>query len=131
MKIKTTLFVIIIILAAISMPLFSFAKPIVPCGEALGCNFDALGTLLLNIMNFAIAIGLIVSALVFAWAGMVYLTSGGDAGKIQEAHEMFQKVLVGFVLSLSAFAIVEIILVALKIDGHGTTIFDRVNNVLF
>lgn len=66
-----------------------------------------------NLLRFA----LIFVVIIFAYAGFTYLTSGGSASKIEKAHNMLIKAVVGFVIVLSAFLIVELIANILGLDS--------------
>lgn len=87
----------------------------IPCGNNIGnmCEFKHLIILAQNIMNFMILITLPLAAIGFAWAGWLYLSAGGNSGKITQAHEIFKKVFWGFVFVLSAWLIVYTITNAL------------------
>lgn len=86
--------------------------PIVPC-TGVDCNFCALVTLGANLIMFMAYISIPLAVFAFVWAGFKYLTSGGDQGKISQAHNIFKKVVIGLVLTLGAALIVHVIIVAL------------------
>lgn len=91
---------------------------IVPCAGA-DCNACDLVTLAQNIINFAVYISIFVATLMFVWAGFLYITAGGDSGKIKNAHMLFWKVLVGMVIVLAAWLIVDAIMkVLFNDDGY-------------
>jgi hypothetical protein len=46
----------------------------------------------------------------FAWAGVLYFTSGGNPTNITRAHGIFRSVIIGFVIALSAWLVVQTIL---------------------
>ncbi|MES2087477.1 MAG: pilin [Patescibacteria group bacterium] len=73
------------------------------------CGFQHIITLINKIANYLIVLGAAVSALAFAWAGFLMMTAGGEMGKIEHAKEIFGKVLVGFLIMLSAWLIVHAI----------------------
>lgn len=73
------------------------------------CGFTDFIRLIKGIADFLIVLGVAVAALVFAWAGFLYLTAAGNMHKIEEAHGLFGKVLIGFLLMLSAWLIVNTI----------------------
>ncbi len=90
---------------------------IIPCGnassgssaETIGqqeCNFQDLLALGQNIIKTLVKISIPVAAIAFAWAGFLYLSSGGDTSKIKQAKEVFWKVLWGFIFILTAWLIV-------------------------
>jgi hypothetical protein len=92
-------------------------------GPALpACNFNALMTLMGNIMVFAIDLGLAAVSIAFAYAGFLYITSNGDSGKVKQAHEIFRKVVIGAFIALSATVLVNLLLSELHINQ---TILER------
>jgi hypothetical protein len=101
-----------------ALPLISYAAGLVPCGGKGEdqCKYEHFTQLIVNVVNFAIQLGIAFSAVVFAWAGWLYMTSGGDEGKLKEAHELFIKVLWGFLFALGAFLIVQLITKSLGLD---------------
>ena len=81
-------------------------KQIVPCG-GVDCRVCDLATLAQNLINTGIFIVIFLSAILFAYAGFVYLSAYGDEGKIKKAHEIFSDVAIGLVIILSAWLIVD------------------------
>lgn len=109
------LFILIVI------PIFANAADpvsIIPkgsCGETLPgggvnreCGYYDLLKLVNNIINWIIMISAPVAAGVFAWAGIVYMTTG-VADKKSYAKSMMSKVFTGFVVILAAWIIVNTI----------------------
>jgi len=120
-KIKTLISILTILIFVI--PILSIAADeIVPCGghifnekgEIIGeqpaCGYDQLILLVKNIINWIIKISSPIAAGVFAWAGIKYMISGASPSQKSEAKEMMRKVLIGFILILSAWLIVTSIL---------------------
>lgn len=126
-------FLPILILFVLLIPVFVNADSIIPCGgyilDANGnktgdqppCDFDYLMKLVNNIINWIIVISAPIAAGVFAWAGILYMTTG-VADKKSEAKEMIQKVFIGFVVILSAWIIVGTIIKALLKDPKSVPI---------
>ncbi len=91
---------------------------LVPCGgvtagNALGateCGLCDLVTLSQNIINFLLMLTVPLSVGLFAWAGVLYFTSGGNPTNITRAHGIFRSVIIGFVIALSAWLVVQTIL---------------------
>ncbi len=92
---------------------------LVSCGNssdpraATACNLCDIGQLIQNIINFLILLSIPLSAALFAWAGILYFTAGGDHHKIDHAHKIFKAVFVGFVLVVTAYLIVQTLLTAI------------------
>src|SRR3989344_5791287 len=90
---------------------------IVPCSGP-DCNFESLLRLARNIIDFLIVVSLPLTGISFIYAGFLYITAGGNEGKNKKNHDIFWKVLWGFVFLLSAWLIVQTILAALLKDAY-------------
>ena len=77
------------------------------------CGFDQLVALGNSIISFLIKIGASLGAVSFAYAGWLYVTSGGDSGAVSKAKDIFWKVVLGFIFMLSAWLLIKLILVSL------------------
>jgi len=116
------IFALSLLLAIIIIPLFVSADqtPIVSkdCGVVTNgqinreCGYADLLALVNSIINWIIIISVPVAAGVFAWAGIIYMTTG-VSDKKSKAKEMLQKVFIGFVFILAAWIIVGTIVKAL------------------
>lgn len=78
---------------------------LVPC-NGVNCDFNALMTLVNRVISFILYVSIPLAAISFSYAGYLYLSAAGDTGKIESAHEIFKKVLIGFIFILSAWLIV-------------------------
>jgi len=105
------------------VPFFSiqlaFAQPLVPKCANDSCGFNDLITLIKNITNFLLILAVPISAILFAYAGFLYIFARGDTGKITKAHGIFWDVFVGLVFMASAWLIVKIIVDTLDPEGKG------------
>lgn len=112
-KIVKQLAIGLLALLVVVIPAFAFAQGggLVPCGEGGNqCEFNDLIVLVNNIINFLIkSIALPVSALLFAWAGFLYLTATEDEKQVQKAHGIFMNVFVGLVVTLAAWLIINLV----------------------
>lgn len=106
---------------------FAAAQGLVPCGTASGaqnymqataCNLCDLGRLVQGIINFLIGLAIPAAALLIAWAGVLYFTAGGDTGKYAKAIGIFKHVILGFVLALTGWLIVQTVLYAVFKDSY-------------
>ncbi len=70
-----------------------------------------------NVLNFIIFLGIIISAIMFAYAGFLYTTAAGDKGKVGKAHTIFGAVAIGILITLSAWLLVNTLLDALTGEG--------------
>lgn len=108
----------------ISFPFIALAKGLVPdCGVFNGdsiekCDFDDLMTLfntLINYLLFVIATPL--AALIIVYAGVLYLFDGGNSSQVKKAKQILINVVFGYVIALSAWLIVKMILKSLGFEG--------------
>jgi len=106
---KTTFFVIanIVLLPA---TLFAAESKLIPC-DGPNCDFNALMLLVKNVITYLMIISVPLAAIAFSYAGFLYLTAAGDSGKVKQAHGIFTKVAIGFIMVLAAWVIVHEIVV--------------------
>lgn len=121
-KISIITFFSLMIFSMSAMPLVVSAvakepSGLVPCGnvssgadvkeiQAQECNFNDLLALGTNIIKYLVLVSIPLAAISFAWAGFLYLSSGGSEDKAKKAKEIFWKVLTGFLFVLTAWLIV-------------------------
>lgn len=105
------------------------ASGLVPCGTqsvngvvSNPCGWNDFMILITNITNYLIILGAGVSALAFGYAGFLMLTASGEMGKIEEARAIFKKVVIGFLIMLSAWLIVHTIESAFVINDSFTSL---------
>mgnify|MGYP003521037636 FL=1 len=101
-------------------PAFTSAEPLIPCdgGPTNGCDFDDLMALINTVIDFLIFdLALPIAAVVIAYAGFLFLTSGDDSGKRTKAKKMLVNIVIGLVLALASWLIVQTILLSLGYDG--------------
>ncbi len=76
--------------------------------DAAGCNNGStLPGVIVNILNAIILVGGIVAAVFIVVGGFNYMTSAGDAGKVAKAKNTIIYALIGLVVCVLAFAIVN------------------------
>ncbi len=115
-KLRLPLFLLLLPLLFVPFALFAAdtSSGLVVCGNGPGaaqCTFaDAVNEVkvIINFLLFKIAAPL--AAVMFAYAGFLYVTNGGNESKIKEAHEIFWNVFIGLVIALSAWLLVNFIL---------------------
>ena len=90
----------------------SWGRGIVPCGNPgqEACQACHLVQLAENIVNFFIYFSIAVATLMFAWAGILYVSSSTNPKNIETAHSIFWSVFVGLIIVLSAWLIVDVIM---------------------
>lgn len=83
--------------------------PLVPCDgpECQACHVVELGQ---NILNFLVAIAAFVAVLIFSYAGILMLTAAGNEGQISKARGMFGNVVIGIIIVLAGWLIVDTVM---------------------
>ena len=111
-------------------PGISPSKGLVPCGgytyDAAGnvtgnqpeCDFNYLLIMTKNIITFLFYFSTAIAAAAFAVAGFKYVTAQGNTGQITQAHSIFKNVVVGLIIALSGWLLINTILSALVEPGY-------------
>ena len=60
-----------------------------------------------NIVQFLIVIAIVVSVVFMIWGGIIWITSGGDKGKVEQARSAITGAIIGLLIALLAYAIVS------------------------
>jgi hypothetical protein len=108
---------VIVILPSITYGQSASYSGLVPCGvssnplDATECQACHLVSLAQNVIMFLIGLSIPIAALMFAWAGILYFTSGaGGSENISRAKKIFSTTLFGFVLAITAWLIINTLL---------------------
>lgn len=81
--------------------------------EAAGCNddtADALPGLIVGIINGIIAVSGLVAVIFVVIGGINYMTSAGDANKLQKAKQTILYAVIGMTIAVLSFAIVNFVI---------------------
>ncbi len=85
-----------------------------PTPSGLNCNsWNDLVEVVQFFINYAFVIATILATASFTWAGWLYLTSQGNPGQVSKAHDIFFKVVKGFLFMGLAYLLVRTILVTI------------------
>ncbi len=104
----------------VSVPMITYGA-LVPC-EGAGCSTCHIVTTVNGVVKWLVQIMVVLAGLILAWAGFTMVTSGGSSEKISHAKEMMVNSLIGFIILLSAWLVVDTILKALvgeTLPGYG------------
>lgn len=113
MKMRYALFLSILFL---TVPVAVFAQGLVPC-DGPDCGWGDLLTLGERILDFIIAISITASAVMFAYAGWLFFSDTGNASNVEKGKKIFGAVVIGLIIVLVAWLVVNTILVTLT--GRG------------
>lgn len=84
------------------------------------CDFNALMTLVNNVIQFLLFyLATPLAAIAFSYAGFLLITSGGSEEKLGTAKKIIKNVLIGYVIALAAWLIVNTILTTLGVSSSG------------
>jgi hypothetical protein len=101
------IFVALLAFTLIVLPVVVSAQAPFKVCEGPDCDFNHLVLLVQRVINFLIfTLAFPISALMFAYAGILMLTAGGKEGQIKKAKSVFMGVAIGLVLMLAAWLIV-------------------------
>ena len=129
MKHKISTYIIITILSFIglgSLLIIPSYAATIDCGDntipqsvrdAAGCDnssSNALPTVVQNLLNVVIGITGIIAVIFIIIGGVQYMTSTGDAGKITKAKNTILYAVIGLVVVILAFAIVNFVIANVK-----------------
>ncbi|HED37915.1 MAG TPA: hypothetical protein ENI76_06695 [Ignavibacteria bacterium] len=108
-----------------TLPGVSYAQAggLVPCNGP-DCNLCDVAKLAENSISFIVQISFVISALLFTYAGFLFLTAGADSGKVSSARKIFTNTIIGIVIILTAWLVVNVILTVLT--GQGVNPFTKV-----
>jgi len=81
------------------------------------CSVCDLQKLAQNVLNYFVILVVVVAMLVFTNAGVLYATSSAKPGNIAKAHGMFTSALVGLVVVLGAYLLINTLMWALYEGG--------------
>lgn len=104
-------FIFLILAFTFSFSVFNLASAaIVPCGPGTSkpsCQLCDLITLLKNISNFVITLAGILVVVYLLYGGFLMLTSAGSSKKVEEGRSVMTQAVIGLVIILSAWLIVD------------------------
>lgn len=77
---------------------------------AIDQPLDAAQQLAINVLTIALMVGGYIAVGFVIWGGLQYILAAGDSGKIAGAKTTIQNALIGLLISLSAVAIITLVL---------------------
>jgi len=106
-----TLFIIGFLLLAA----FPVSAGLVPCGGAgqSACTLCDLFVLADNIIDFLVTVSFALAGLMIAFGGILFVAGAGNPGQIQRAKGTITAALIGIIIVLVAWVVIDTILVVL------------------
>jgi lysylphosphatidylglycerol synthetase-like protein (DUF2156 family) len=127
-------FAVVLLTILIIVPNLTFAAswtdPIVQCSGALpgtsidgqsqaACTVCDIAKTAQRLLNTAIYIAVFLSALLFAYAGIIYVTNIANHGEISKAKNIFSNVVIGLVIILASWLVIDTLMKTL-VKGQNT-----------
>ena len=82
------------------------------------CTFDHVLVLINNVVNFLLfKLAVPLAAIVFVYAGVQLITSGGSSEGMQKAKAIFTSTAMGLILAVAAWLIIHTLLTIVGYDG--------------
>ncbi|HNW71788.1 MAG TPA: pilin [Candidatus Paceibacterota bacterium] len=128
MKKTITILSLTLLLGFLIFPAFSFAEETTDlstsgggltaaCPEG-GCGFKELVDVVNKVINYVLfVLAIPIAAIMFAYAGILLITSGGEPSKRTKAKSIFVNVGIGLVVAAAAWLIINTILSIVGFDG--------------
>ncbi len=104
----------------LTLPTLAFGQNRLVSCNGLDCTWCSMVQMIQNLINFAIFLGTMCAALLFMWAGFLYITNGGSTENISKAKRIFKAIVIGFVAILGGWLAVDTIMKAL-VGGQGSS----------
>lgn len=116
MLLLTTVALSGVVTAVVPTTVFAQQSKLVPCEGPDDCKFEQLVELGANVVEFLFELATAIAVIVLAYAGFLYMTAAGNTGKISQAHQLIWYAVIGFLVALSAWLLVEVLMNTLQID---------------
>ena len=99
-----------------SVPMVAAAQSLIPC-SGNDCGTCELVALAQNVVAIIIILSVSIAVLVFMWAGYLMLSAAGSASQIQRGKQVMTDAVIGFVILLCGWLIVDVMLKSLLPGG--------------
>jgi hypothetical protein len=86
-----------------------YAQTFILC-DGNACNACLLVKLANNVIQFLIIIAIFIATIMFMWAGYQFVTAGGNQTQLSNAKKIFTDVLIGILIVLTGFLIVDTVM---------------------
>jgi len=104
--------VLVIVMVTLAIPFTTMAQPaqLVPASCAGGqCGYCDLVTMANSIVQFGIFLAALIAAVMFLYAGWLYLTAVENEGNVTTAKNVLTSVVIGSVIILAAWLVVDVL----------------------
>ncbi|MDD5721483.1 MAG: hypothetical protein PHT16_03515 [Candidatus Pacebacteria bacterium] len=118
MQSKTKFTIDLLVFLILIIPVVSLAgsTPLVQCDT--NCGFKEFMDLINRVIHFILFDMVIpISAIMFVYAGFLFVTSGGSSGARTRANSVFTNTVLGLIIAVAAFLIIKTVLYILGYSG--------------
>lgn len=98
------------------------------CRGTGNCSLDDILQLFVNITVLILGISGSLILLMFVYGGFLWVTSRGDAKRIEKGKDTITQAVIGFAIILLSYSIVNFVIAALAGDAPGATLEDTIQN---
>lgn len=124
---QTRLAALIVVFVIMMLPVAAMAQSglpsqIVPedCNQPGGCqSICDIALLAQNLLNYGIFLAVVLSAVLFAYAGWRMITSGGNTEIYAQGKRVFGNVLIGIIIILAGWIVVDTLMNTLLGTSNG------------
>lgn len=121
-SILATLGMLVLPLSALAadLPLLTLGWSIIPeACRTCACGFAGVMGTVQNVMNAGISVGIVIAVGIMAWAGLLYITTPANPEARGQANKMLMNAVVGFLIIISAWLIVDFVMKVLYSGPDG------------
>lgn len=86
----------------------ALAATITPVAAPQGF-FTDIGDTINTVLTFVFVVAVLLVFMYIVWGGITWITSGGDKGKTEEARNKITAAVVGLIILLASFAILQLV----------------------
>jgi hypothetical protein len=110
----------------LAVPVIAGAAPLVPECAGPDCTIYDFAELIRRVIVYVITAGIVISPVFFAWAGFLFITAQGKIEKLQKARQIMTSVVIGLIILIAAFALVDLLAGTLGLNSEIRTLINKV-----
>lgn len=116
-------FVVFAVLAVLAVPAFALAQAINPSDTTLPSSFGVstntdVRLIVINIVRYLLGFLGLLAVIIVLYGGYLWMTAAGNAQQVDQAKQVLKNGLIGLVIILSAFAIVQFVIYSFFNNGN-------------
>lgn len=92
------------------------------------CSLDEVMQVFVNITIFILGISGSVILLMFVYGGFLWVTSRGEAKRVEKGKDTITQAVIGFAIIIMAYSMINFLVAALAGDAPGETLEETVQN---